>query len=104
MLVYMEQMVWRLLAAIAPGRPSLVVLASPATVAVSVAMHSWPTVCASLHLNGFIGCPCNDPSFQQGQNGVSATFLRRHGVLRWDLVGDNCFEDEDAVQTLGNRP
>jgi hypothetical protein len=104
MLVYMEQMVRRLLAAIAPGRPSLVVLASPATVAVSVAMHSWPTVCASLHLNGFIGCPCNDPSFHQGQHGVSAAFLRRHGVLRWDLVGDDRFEDEDAVQTLGNRP
>jgi hypothetical protein len=104
MLVCVEQMVRRLLAAIASGRPSLVVLASPATVAVSVAMHSWPTVCASLHLNGFIGCPCNDPSFHHGQHGVSAAFLRRHGVLRWDRVGNDRFEDEDAVQTLGNRP
>jgi hypothetical protein len=40
----------------------------------------------------------------RGQNGVRATFLRGNGVLHWEFVCNDSFEDEDAAQALGNRP
>jgi hypothetical protein len=104
MLAYMEHMAWQLLAAIGHGRPSLVVLAVAAICAVLVVTHGCPAVSASSHLHGLIGCPDNDPSLHNGQNGVHAVLLMRNGVLNWELVDNDSFEDEDAVQTLGNRP
>jgi hypothetical protein len=55
MLAYMEHMAWQLLAAIAHGRPSLVVLTVAAISAVLVATHGCPTVSASPRLHGLIG-------------------------------------------------
>ena len=55
MLAYMEHMAWQLLAAIAHGRPSLVVLAVAAISAVLVATQGCPAVSASPHLHGLIG-------------------------------------------------
>jgi hypothetical protein len=55
MLAYMEHMAWQLLAAIAHGRLSLVILAVAAISAVLVATHGCPAVSASPHLHGLIG-------------------------------------------------
>ena len=55
MLAYMEHMAWQLLAAIGHGRPSLVVLAVAAIIAVLVAMNGCPAASTSMPLHGLIG-------------------------------------------------
>jgi hypothetical protein len=55
MLAYMEHMAWQLLAAIAHGRPSLVVLVVAAISAALIATHGCPAVSAFPHLHGLIG-------------------------------------------------
>jgi hypothetical protein len=103
-LVYVEHMARRLLAATARGSSSLVVLALAATGAVLIATNGWPAVSAFPHPNGMIGWPRNEPLSHRGQNGVRATFLRGNGVLHWEFVCNDSFEDEDAAQALGHHP
>jgi hypothetical protein len=87
MLVYIERMAWRMLAAIAYHRPSLAVLAFAATLAVSAATNDWPAVSSSPHLNGLIGRLSNQPCCHTGQKGVHAVNLTSHQTIL-DVHGD----------------
>jgi hypothetical protein len=88
MLVYLEPVAWRMLAAIAYYRPSLVLPVFAATLAVSAAMFDRPTVSSSPDLSGLIGRLSSHPSCHKKQKRVHAVKLAPHQTIR-DINGDS---------------
>jgi hypothetical protein len=88
MLVYLEPVAWRMLAAIAYYRPSLVLPVFAATLAVSAAMFDRPTVSSSPDLSGLIGQLSSHPSGHKKQKRVHAVKLAPHQTIR-DINGDS---------------
>jgi hypothetical protein len=82
MLVYLEPVAWRMLAAIAYRRPSLVLPVSAATMAVSAAMLDRPTVSSAPDLSGLIGRLLSHPSCHKKQKRVHAVKLAPHQTIR----------------------
>jgi hypothetical protein len=88
MLVYLERVAWRMLAAIAYHRPSLAVLALAATLAVSAAAHDRPAVSSSPYLSGLIGRLLSQPCCHKKYKRVHAVNLASHQTIR-DVNGDS---------------
>ena len=82
MLVYLERVAWRMLAARASRRPSLVVLALAATVAVSAATNDWPAVSSSPYLSCLIGRLVSHPCCHKRQQRVHAVNLALLQTIR----------------------
>jgi hypothetical protein len=87
MLDWVEGVAWRMLAAIGHGRPSLLALASAATLALTTAANGWPVVSSVPNFYSSTSRLLNDPCFHTGQKGAYAISLTsRQAIL--DVDGD----------------